>query len=50
MKIKDLKDPTKKMSKSEENPGGVISMFDSAEVIKKKISLMLILLLYIELI
>lgn len=36
-KIKDLKDPTKKMSKSEENPGGVISMFDDAEVIKKKI-------------
>ena len=36
-KIKDLKDPTKKMSKSEENPQGVISMFDSAEDIKKKI-------------
>ena len=36
-KIKDLKDPTKKMSKSEENPQGVISMFDSIEDIKKKI-------------
>ena len=36
-KIKDLKDPTKKMSKSEENPQGVISMFDDIEVIKKKI-------------
>ena len=36
-KIKDLKDPTKKMSKSEENPQGVISMFDDPEVIKKKI-------------
>ena len=36
-KIKDLKDPTKKMSKSEENPQGVISMFDSPEDIRKKI-------------
>ena len=27
-KIKDLKDPTKKMSKSEENPQGVITMFE----------------------
>ena len=36
-KIKDLKDPTKKMSKSEENPQGVISMFDSPDVIIKKI-------------
>lgn len=36
-KIKDLKDPTKKMSKSEENPQGVISMFDSKEEIEKKI-------------
>ena len=36
-KIKDLKDPTKKMSKSEENPQGVISMFDSKEEIQKKI-------------
>lgn len=36
-KIKDLKDPTKKMSKSEENPQGVISMFDEPLVISKKI-------------
>ena len=36
-KIKDLKDPTKKMSKSEENPQGVISMYDTPEEIKKKI-------------
>ena len=36
-KIKDLKDPTKKMSKSEENPSGVISMFDTPEDIEKKI-------------
>jgi len=36
-KIKDLKDPTKKMSKSDENPQGVISMFDEPEVIIKKI-------------
>ena len=36
-KIKDLKDPTKKMSKSEENPQGVISMFDSPDDITKKI-------------
>ena len=36
-KIKDLKDPTKKMSKSEENPVGVISLFDSLDVIRKKI-------------
>ena len=36
-KIKDLKDPTKKMSKSEENPSGVISLFDSSEIIRKKI-------------
>lgn len=36
-KIKDLKDPSKKMSKSEENPQGVISMFDAPEVIEKKI-------------
>jgi hypothetical protein len=32
-----LKDPSKKMSKSEENPNGVISMFDSREAITKKI-------------
>ena len=37
VKIKDLKDPTKKMSKSEENPAGVISMFDTKEEIEKKI-------------
>ena len=36
-KIKDLKDPTKKMSKSEENPQGVITMFDTKEEITKKI-------------
>lgn len=36
-KIKDLKDPSKKMSKSEENPNGVISMFDSRDAIIKKI-------------
>ena len=36
-KIKDLKDPTKKMSKSEENPQGVISMFDDRDTIIKKI-------------
>ena len=36
-KIKDLKDPSKKMSKSEENPVGVISLFDDIETAKKKI-------------
>ena len=36
-KIKDLKDPTKKMSKSEENPAGVISMYDDRNSIIKKI-------------
>jgi len=36
-KIFDLKYPTKKMSKSEENPIGVISLFDDAEVITAKI-------------
>lgn len=36
-KIKDLKDPSKKMSKSEENPQGVISMFDAPDIIVKKI-------------
>ena len=36
-KIKDLKDPNKKMSKSEENPVGVISLFDNLDVIRKKI-------------
>ena len=37
VKIKDLKDPTKKMSKSETNPQGVISMFDEPSEIVKKI-------------
>lgn len=37
IKIKDLKNSNKKMSKSEENPQGVISMFDSPELIKEKI-------------
>ncbi len=36
-KIKDLKDPTKKMSKSDENPAGVISLFDDIKIIRKKI-------------
>ena len=36
-KIKDLKDPTKKMSKTEENPAGVISLYDSLDDIRKKI-------------
>ena len=36
-KIKDLKDPTKKMSKSEENPNIVSSMYDDRETIIKKI-------------
>lgn len=36
-KIKDLKDPSKKMSKSEENPNGVISLYDNEEQIRKKI-------------
>lgn len=36
-KIMDLVDPTKKMSKSSENPKGVIYMLDSKEVIRKKI-------------
>ena len=36
-KIFDLKYPTKKMSKSEENPIGVISLFDDTEVITTKI-------------
>lgn len=37
VKIMDLKNPTKKMSKSEENPGGVISLFDPIEIVRKKI-------------
>ena len=36
-KIKDLKDPTKKMSKSEESPNGVILMLDDRDTIIKKI-------------
>ncbi len=36
-KIKDLKDPSKKMSKSDTNPLGVISMFDERNVIISKI-------------
>ena len=36
-KIKDLKNPDKKMSKSEDNPSGVISLFDTKEVIIKKV-------------
>lgn len=36
-KIKDLKNPDKKMSKSEANPNGVISLFDKPEDIQKKI-------------
>ena len=36
-KIKDLKNPDKKMSKSEDNPVGVISLFDTKDVIIKKI-------------
>ncbi len=36
-KIKDLKDPTKKMSKSEESPNGVITLLDDVELAKKKI-------------
>ncbi len=37
VKIKDLKDPTKKMSKSEENPNGVIALLDDLEKARKKI-------------
>ena len=36
-KIKDLKHPDKKMSKSEDNPSGVISLFDEPSSIIKKI-------------
>lgn len=36
-KIKDLKDPTKKMSKSSDSPNGVITLLDSDEEIRKKI-------------
>jgi tryptophanyl-tRNA synthetase len=37
-KIMDLQDPTKKMSKSEENVNGYILIMDPPEVIRKKIS------------
>lgn len=37
IKIKDLKDPLKKMSKSEENPQGSIALLDDINVIRKKI-------------
>ena len=37
VKIKDLKDPSKKMSKSEENPQGTIILLDDINVIRKKI-------------
>lgn len=36
-KIKDLQDPTKKMSKSDDNYKGTILLLDSEEVIRKKI-------------
>ena len=36
-KIKDLQDPTKKMSKSSENQKGVISLLDDEKIIRKKI-------------
>lgn len=36
-KIYDLKDPSKKMSKTEENPVGVISLFDDIETARSKI-------------
>ncbi|MGM9972579.1 MAG: tryptophan--tRNA ligase [Clostridiaceae bacterium] len=37
-KIMDLQDPTKKMSKSTDNPNGCILVMDPPEVIRKKIS------------
>ena len=36
-KIKDLQDPTKKMSKSSDNPKGIIYLLDDETVIRKKI-------------
>ena len=36
-KIKDLQEPTKKMSKSNPNPKGIIYLLDSEEVLRKKI-------------
>ncbi|WP_163191908.1 tryptophan--tRNA ligase [Clostridium thermarum] len=37
-KIMDLQDPSKKMSKSDENPNGYILIMDPPEVIRKKIN------------
>ncbi|MGE4572064.1 MAG: tryptophan--tRNA ligase [Candidatus Izemoplasmatales bacterium] len=37
-RIMDLQDPNKKMSKSEDNPKGYITLFDDETVIKKKIA------------
>lgn len=37
-KIMDLQDPSKKMSKSEENPNGYILIMDPPEVIRRKVS------------
>ena len=37
MKIKDLKDPSKKMSKSSDSPMGVITMYDDEKTLTKKI-------------
>ncbi|MBB6630871.1 tryptophan--tRNA ligase [Clostridium algidicarnis] len=37
-KIMDLQDPSKKMSKSEDNPNGYILIMDPPEVIRKKVS------------
>jgi tryptophanyl-tRNA synthetase len=37
-KIMDLQDPTKKMSKSSDNPNGYILIMDTPEVIRKKIN------------
>ena len=36
-KIKDLQDPTKKMSKSSDNPKGIIYLLDEESVVRKKI-------------
>jgi tryptophanyl-tRNA synthetase len=36
-KIKDLQDPTKKMSKSSDNPKGIIYLLDEENIIRKKI-------------
>lgn len=37
LKIRDLKDPSKKMSKTDDSPQGVISLFDNPAEIEKKI-------------